>query len=434
MMLTKKYSRSKSSPIVSDPSTTELFPMNPPTAELFSIDRLKKSQNVENYLQKCIPNDQMLEDILNNLSSLHYPCIEFVLNTWMFSEANRNKPFLDTVTNTYEKPLQFIFKYSRNDVLEQVIVYIINNNMVRLFCDANLSEQLIHIVCSSKTRPTELIKRVINIYLENGLRIDCPTKKGFLPLHLIAKNRPHDTELIHFILTIYETNNMDFECATEDEWLLIHFICNEKNFQAIKYILDIYERKGLTLNCRTSQFKTPLIMLCENCGVSSEGVIYMLKLYDRSNISVDHEWYAGIKPLHIICSRGSHYLIEFILNLYLKQKLNFDCPTMAGERVIHLICARGNFPTIKFILDLYDMYNLNLECETINGDRPIFLILRLNNEEASKYIVDLYFKKNLNFSYKKNGTHVLREVLGENNRVISNYILEKVNGKRKRSE
>lgn len=423
MMTTKKYSRTQCTQCTQ-------YQMDPPTVELFSIERLKKSHNVENYLNRCIPNNQMFNDILNNLSSLHNPCIEYIFNTWLFYEVNRNKSFLDTATNTYAKPLQFIFRYAQNNVLNSVIDYIINNNMARLFCDANLSEQLIHIVCSSKTRSTELIERVINVYIENGLRIDCPTEEGLLPIHLILKHHPYNNKLIEFILSIYEDNDLDFECATPDGWLPIHFICNENNFSAMKRMFDIYTKKGLDLERRTSQLKAAIHFLSENCGVLNAGIIYMLKLYKRLNKNIDLEWCAGIKPLHLICEKGTDYAIQLIFDLYIRQGLDYTCATAEGVRAIHSICERGKFSTIKFILDLYDANNLDLECETNNGIRPIYLIFSSNDQEASKYIIDLYSKKGLNISYKKNGVHALKEFVQKP--TIREYILEKATGKRKR--
>jgi hypothetical protein len=124
----------------------------------------------------------------------------------------------------------------KNDIL---VKYFIDNNIK--FTTNIINSKLIHFICRYSS--PEMIKYILNIYVEKNLDLECETNLKSKPIHFICQ---HSTpEMIKYILDIYVEKGLNLECETIYKMKPIHFICQNSTPEMIKYILDIYKSQNL---------------------------------------------------------------------------------------------------------------------------------------------------------------------------------------------
>lgn len=184
----------------------------------------------------------------------------------------------------------------------------------------------------------------------------------------------------------YENNKIPFsgyafQCYWSVEYLrlcnldyrsleILFNMCEKLDFSCIKYILDCYDEGKYDWNEnyideRTFSNKQPIHFIC-TYG-SEQAMLYVLNLYMKNNLSLDCTDDNKMQPIHFICSNGSWQTIKYILDIYVEKNFDIECEDKYGMKPINYLCDFGSWTSIKYILDIYTKKNLSFDQDVENN-------------------------------------------------------------------
>ena len=74
-------------------------------------------------------------------------------------------------------------------------------------------------------------------------------------------------EMVKYIIDIYVEKEYDLQCKDNNDWQPIHYICRNSTPEMIKYIIDIYIDKGYELLCKNNDGETALELISKNTHI-----------------------------------------------------------------------------------------------------------------------------------------------------------------------
>lgn len=96
--------------------------------------------------------------------------------------------------------------------------------------------------------------------MKKNYNLECETVNKCKPIHYIC--RYQNSELISRILDIYLERGYDLECENVHKCKPIHYICYYQTPPLVNRILDIYLERGYDLECETSDNVKPIYSIC----------------------------------------------------------------------------------------------------------------------------------------------------------------------------
>jgi len=127
-----------------------------------------------------------------------------------------------------------------------------NSKLVKYFIDNNIdiiltynNWKLIHYVCRYSINSPEginIIKYIIDMYLEKNYKIDYITNDGWAPIHFIcryAPNTPEGIGLVKYIFNIYKEHNLDEKQKTYQQLTPMWYY--EMSDKSVFDLLDIQQ-------------------------------------------------------------------------------------------------------------------------------------------------------------------------------------------------
>lgn len=190
---------------------------------------------------------------------------------------------------------------------------------------------------------------------------------------------------INIIKYIVENYNHILDCENKDGWRPIHIVCQYRNYDCIKLLVD----KGVNLECENNKWK-PIHIVCRlqnyNC----------IKLLVDKNVNLECENNDNWKPIHLVCRYQNFDCIKLLVD----KNVNLECETNYGWRPIQFVCQYQN----EKCIDLFLEKNVDLEYTNIEGYKPIYYIFKRFNY---KYIKKFYDKGVNMLSTKQNGKNIL---------------------------
>lgn len=190
-----------------DISNPNLLPYTTPNIKTpFDAKYFWPNQTVE-YLETSLLDHQARAEILSKCPILNFPCAKYLIDR-----------YLDETYNWDEQ----IYKHRINcTIWFNIIMCGCRETIVLYLLDMCVEKNFIHILTykdHDEIRPihyltnlgnTNVINRILDIYIENGLDIDCMTTSGHRAFELICTNGSCQT--IKRIIDIYVEKGLSFE-------------------------------------------------------------------------------------------------------------------------------------------------------------------------------------------------------------------------------
>lgn len=127
----------------------------------------RKNPTVD-YLTMCDLSGDDVEELLNMLPKLDFPCTKYLIDRWIEGWHKWNEKFYDDVSNNNKILIQFVCKYGCKEAVLYILDIYVEKNL-------NLEHKTkngwlpIHLLCRHGTPRT--IKRIIDIYVEKQISL-----------------------------------------------------------------------------------------------------------------------------------------------------------------------------------------------------------------------------------------------------------------------
>ena len=300
---------------------------------------------------------------------------------------------ITTVSRTKKDNMSTVKKIFSNDTL---VKYFIDNNIE---ATNRYESKLIHYVCMFSS--FEMVKYIIDTYIEKGLDIECKDKNRFTPLHYICLSTSEDS--IKYMLDIYEEKNLELDILdpypykTHFQMNPIHIICCYCSLNSIKYIIEIYLKRGKNLEECTyydCDVFSPLHLICYYSDTFDK-IKYIIDVYLENGYDIDKKsWGYWIRPIHLLCQLNKPFdAIKYLVDKYVENNINFDEDKLL---IYYAIEYHRDERVIKYIIDTYLENNFNLDICRDEG-KPIHYICRYSSLDIIKYIFHIYIDKGYDF-------------------------------------
>lgn len=168
--------------------------------------------------------------------------------------------------------------------------------------------------------------------------------------------------------------------------------------ECLKYLIDMYEERGFCWNEQILEKSTGIVAEPVHYIVRCAGhqtIRYLVELFIKKKLSLETETSEGYRIIHLVCASGDYLSIKYLVEIFIELGLDLECETKHGWKPIHFISRYGCPETIGYIFDTWLKHNFDLECVTRDNEKlkPLNLISKHGSTEIFDYAVNIYKRK-----------------------------------------
>lgn len=198
-----------------------------------------------------------------------------------------------------------------------------------------------------------------------------------------------------WVKCLYDWNDVFTDYSLKNGKMLIHFVCKHGCEEAVLYILDIYAKKDLDLECETKSGWNPIYLLCRYRTNTPRTIDRILDIYTEKNLDLESKYDGEWPPIRLLCRYGTSQTIDRILNIYAEKNLDLECVMTDGWTLLHLLSYYGPEQSIVRMGTLYVERNYNLEQKTPLGNNPLHFVCKNKTMYAIKFMIDTFVQQKL---------------------------------------
>lgn len=168
--------------------------------------------------------------------------------------------------------------------------------------------------------------------------------------------------------------------------------------ECLKYLIDMYEEREFCWNEKILEKSTGIIAEPIHYIVRSSSyqtIRYLVELFIGKKLSLETETSEGYRIIHLVCASGDYCTTKYLVEIFIELGLDLECETKHGWKPIHFVCRYGCSKTIRYIFDIWLKHNFDLECITKSNEKlkPLNLISKYASPETFSYVMNIYKRK-----------------------------------------